>query len=85
MSETERWLKQAELSAAIKAAWKAGLEVEDKYPVNGPMLVTEPRVFFYDRTEKIWKATLLSIWLEDRQYTRFYTFLAELPRFVTLR
>lgn len=85
MTATQRWLAQSDLSSAIKEAWKAGLEVEERQSEHGPMLITEPRVFFYDKEEKAWKATLLAIWLEDRQFTRFYTFLAELPKFVTIR
>lgn len=81
-SETENWYARQELSQAIREAWKAGLEVEDRGWIECPTLVQGPRVFFYDKTEKVWKATLLCIWIEDRQFTRFYTFLANVPPFV---
>ena len=82
MTETERHLYDMELSAAIKLAWKADLEVEDVKPEMNAGIVVEPRVFMQCPFTNEWRATLLSLFIRDDKYTRFYTFIAELPAFV---
>lgn len=82
MTETERHLYNMELSQAIRAAWKAGLEVEDVKPEMSALRMVEPRVFYQCQFTNEWQATLLSLWVRDGKYTRFYTFLAEPPAFV---
>ena len=82
MTETERHLYNMELSAAIKKAWKAGLEVEDVKPEMNALRMVEPRVFMQCPFTNEWQATLLSLFIRDGKYTRFYTFIAKLPAFV---
>ena len=82
MTETERHLYNMELSQAIRAAWKAGLEVEDVQPEMSALRMVEPRVFMQCPFTNEWQATLLSLFIRDGKYTRFYTFIAELPAFV---
>ncbi len=82
MTETERHLYNMELAQAIRAAWKAGLEVEDVKPEMSALRMVEPRVFYQCQFTNEWQSTLLSLWVRDRHYARFYTFLAEIPPFV---
>ncbi len=82
MTETERHLYNMELSQAIRAAWKAGLEVEDVKPEMSALRMVEPRVFMQCQFTNEWQATLLSLFIRDGKYTRFYTFIAKLPAFV---
>ena len=74
-SETEQWLARGELSENIRAAWKVGLEVEDPSRSDMPRRV-------FGRWDDCWHAADFADWVENRQFTRFYAFVADLPVFV---